>query len=126
MEFSFGIMTRGQSTSTEIGADIVGFVPKTTMQNSPSGTLGGSESPDLQHNREFLSPSKFQPKCDTPKNHFFTKKKIDTAGHVLNTPSIIRQDTLDEPGEVLTTEANLIEDEEPNKKYRSDRDKSNT
>lgn len=126
-EFSFGVITRGQSTSTELGGDFFGFAPPTTMQNSQVWTLGDGESPLFQHNREFLSPSKFQPKnFDTPKNQFFTKKKIDTVTHVMNTPSMIRPDTPNEPGEVLTTEAGLIENEEPNKSYYLDGQKSHT
>ena len=41
-EFSFGVVTRGQSINTELGADILGFVPIRTMQNSPAGTMQNS------------------------------------------------------------------------------------
>jgi hypothetical protein len=34
VDFSFGDFTRGQSTSTELGGDLFGFAPPTTMQNS--------------------------------------------------------------------------------------------
>lgn len=58
-EFSFGVITRGQSLSTELGADLFGFAPPRTIQNSPVWSQRDEVTPNFQHNRGFLSPSKF-------------------------------------------------------------------